>query len=49
VTSKDEGDRYDVEYLLLMAQAYQESELDESARSPVGAIGVKEEIRRTAK
>jgi membrane-bound lytic murein transglycosylase MltF len=34
------GDRYDLEYLLLMAQGYQESELNQSARSPLGAIGV---------
>jgi membrane-bound lytic murein transglycosylase MltF len=34
------GDRYDLEYLLLMAQGYQESQLNQSARSPVGAIGV---------
>ena len=49
MTSKDEGGRDDVEHLLLVAQAYQESELNQSARSPVGAIGVKEEIKRTAK
>jgi len=29
-----------VDYLLLMAQGYQESELRQEARSPVGAIGV---------
>jgi membrane-bound lytic murein transglycosylase MltF len=29
-----------LEYLLLMAQGYQESQLNQSARSPVGAIGV---------
>ena len=34
------GKRYDVDYLLMMAQAYQESRLDQNARSPVGAIGV---------
>jgi membrane-bound lytic murein transglycosylase MltF len=29
-----------VDYLLLMAQGYQESELKQEARSPVGAIGI---------
>jgi membrane-bound lytic murein transglycosylase MltF len=32
--------RYDLDYLLMMAQGYQESRLDQGARSPVGAIGV---------
>jgi len=32
--------RYDVDYLLMMAQGYQESRLDQNAKSPVGAIGV---------
>ena len=43
------GDRYDVEYLLLMAQAYQESELNQTARSPVGAIGVMQVMPATGK
>jgi membrane-bound lytic murein transglycosylase MltF len=34
------GERYDMDYLLMMAQGYQESRLDQAARSPVGAIGV---------
>ena len=34
------GDRYDFAYLLLMAQGYQESALNQDARSPVGAIGI---------
>lgn len=34
------GARYDIDHLLIMAQGYQESRLDHSARSPVGAIGV---------
>jgi membrane-bound lytic murein transglycosylase MltF len=34
------GDKYDVDWLLMAAQGYQESQLDQSARSPVGAIGV---------
>src|SRR5262245_21709519 len=34
------GDRYDVDWLLMAAQGYQESKLNQTARSPVGAIGV---------
>jgi membrane-bound lytic murein transglycosylase MltF len=34
------SDKYDVDYLLMAAQGYQESRLDQSARSHVGAIGV---------
>ncbi len=34
------GARYDVDYLLMMAQAYQESGLDQGVRSPAGAIGI---------
>ena len=34
------GDRYNVDYLLMAAQGYQESQLDQSAKSQVGAIGV---------
>ena len=34
------GDRYEMDYLLMAAQGYQESELKQNARSPVGAIGV---------
>jgi len=34
------GDRYSVDYLLMEAQGYQESQLDHHAKSRVGAIGV---------
>lgn len=34
------GDRYGIDWLLMAAQGYQESGLDHSVRSPVGAIGV---------
>jgi membrane-bound lytic murein transglycosylase MltF len=34
------GERYDMDYLLMMAQGYQESRLDQNAKSAVGAIGV---------
>jgi membrane-bound lytic murein transglycosylase MltF len=37
---KKYGAQYDVDYLLMAAQGYQESTLDHSVRSPVGAIGV---------
>ena len=34
------GQVFDVDYLLMAAQGYQESQLNQSAKSPVGAIGV---------
>jgi membrane-bound lytic murein transglycosylase MltF len=34
------GERYHVDWLLMAAQGYQESQLNQAARSPVGAIGV---------
>jgi membrane-bound lytic murein transglycosylase MltF len=34
------GDRYDFPWLLLAAQGYQESTIDQSKKSPVGAVGV---------
>jgi membrane-bound lytic murein transglycosylase MltF len=34
------GDQYDLPYLLVVAQAYQESRLDNSVRSAAGAVGV---------
>lgn len=34
------GDKYNLPWLLVTAQGYQESQLDQSKRSPVGAIGV---------
>ena len=46
---KKYGDQYDLEYLLLMAQGYQESELNQTARSPVGAIGVMQLMPATGK
>ena len=39
---------YDFDYLMLMAQGYQESKLDQSARSHVGAIGVMQVLPSTA-
>lgn len=43
------GDRYRVDYLLMAAQGYQESQLDQSVRSPVGAIGVMQVMPATGK
>ena len=43
------GDRYDVDYLLMVAQGFQESTLDQSKRSHVGAIGVMQIMPATAK
>ena len=34
------SDQYGIDYLLMAAQGYQESGLDQSVKSPVGAIGV---------
>ena len=34
------SERYDLDFLLMAAQGYQESRLDQSARSAVGAIGI---------
>jgi membrane-bound lytic murein transglycosylase MltF len=41
--------QYDFDWLLVAAQAYQESGLDQSIRSPVGAIGVMQVMPATAK
>jgi membrane-bound lytic murein transglycosylase MltF len=43
------GQTYDLDYLLMMAQGYQESRLDQSVRSPVGAIGVMQVMPATGK
>jgi membrane-bound lytic murein transglycosylase MltF len=39
--------RYDLDYLLMMAQGYQESRLDQGAISPVGAVGVMQVMPET--
>ena len=41
--------QYNFEWLLLVAQGYQESGLDQTTRSPVGAIGVMQVMPTTAK
>jgi membrane-bound lytic murein transglycosylase MltF len=43
------GDKYDVDWLLMAAQGYQESQLNQSARSRVGAIGVMQVMPATGK
>ena len=43
------GSKYDVDYLLMVAQGYQESQLDQSAKSHVGAIGVMQVMPATGK
>ena len=43
------GDRYDVDWLLMAAQGYQKSRLNQSVRSHVGAIGVMQVMPSTGK
>jgi len=43
------SDRYQLDYLLLAAQGYQESRLDQGARSQVGAIGIMQVMPATGK
>jgi membrane-bound lytic murein transglycosylase MltF len=46
---KKYGTQYDIDYLLMAAQGYQESTLDHNVRSPVGAIGVMQVMPPTGK
>ncbi len=43
------GERYGVDYLMVAAQGYQESRLDQSARSGAGAVGIMQLLPSTAK
>ena len=43
------SERYQMDYLLMAAQGYQESELNQKARSPVGAIGIMQIMPATGK
>jgi membrane-bound lytic murein transglycosylase MltF len=43
------GSKYDVDYLLMAAQGYQESQLNQEAKSAVGAIGVMQVMPATGK
>jgi membrane-bound lytic murein transglycosylase MltF len=44
---KKYGDQYGLDYLLVMAQGYQESRLDQTQRNPSGAIGVMQVLPST--
>ncbi len=46
---KKYGAQYDLDYLLMAAQGYQESTLDHNVKSPVGAIGVMQVMPATGK
>jgi len=46
---KKYGAEYKVDYLLMAAQGYQESTLDQNVKSPVGAIGVMQVMPPTGK
>jgi membrane-bound lytic murein transglycosylase MltF len=43
------GDQYSMDYLLMAAQGYQESRLDQKVKSPVGAVGVMQVMPATGK
>jgi membrane-bound lytic murein transglycosylase MltF len=43
------GDQYKLDYLLMAAQGFQESGLDQEAKSHVGAVGVMQVMPATAK
>ena len=46
---KKYGQQYDMDFLLMAAQGFQESRLDQNARSQVGAIGVMQIMPETGK
>jgi membrane-bound lytic murein transglycosylase MltF len=46
---KKYGEKYQFDYLMMTAQGYQESRLDQNARSPRGAIGVMQLMPDTGK
>ena len=46
---KKYGEQYQLDYLLMAAQGYQESRLDQNAKSQVGAIGVMQVMPATGK
>lgn len=46
---KKYGSQYGFDHLMLSAQGYQESRLDQSARSPVGAIGIMQVMPATGR
>jgi membrane-bound lytic murein transglycosylase MltF len=46
---KKYGEQYNLDYVLMAAQGYQESTLDQAVKSPVGAIGVMQIMPATGK
>jgi membrane-bound lytic murein transglycosylase MltF len=46
---KKYSDKYDFDWLMVAALAYQESRIDQSLRSPAGAVGVMQMLPATAK
>jgi membrane-bound lytic murein transglycosylase MltF len=46
---KTYSDKYDMDYLLMAAQGYQESQLNQNAKSQVGAVGVMQLMPATGK
>jgi membrane-bound lytic murein transglycosylase MltF len=45
---KKNGKQFNFDYLMLMALAFQESQLDQKKRSPAGAIGIMQLLKSTA-
>jgi membrane-bound lytic murein transglycosylase MltF len=45
---KEYATEYDFDYLMLVAQGYQESHLDQSRRNPSGAVGIMQVIPKIA-
>jgi len=43
------GDKYELDHLLMLAQAYQESQLNQKAKSHVGAVGIMQLMPATGK
>lgn len=48
-TFRKYGDEYNVDYILMAAQGYQESRLDQSVKSRVGAVGIMQVMPDTGK
>ena len=46
---KDAGEKHKLDWLMMMAQGYQESQLDQSLKSPRGAIGIMQLLPGTAR
>lgn len=43
------GDKYDINWLIIAAQAFQESQFDQSKRSHAGAVGIMQVLPQTAR